>query len=327
MDVWMLVLGAAVLALTSVDAVATVVVPWAGGGPLTARLARGWWVAAHRLARRPDARVLTTAGPVVVLTTIGVWLALVWIGWTLVFASDASAVVTDPGAVPADLAGRAYFAGFTTFTLGVGDLVPVGVPWRLLTVVASASGLALTTAAITYLTPVLSAVVERRKQAATIAALGDGPYEPLVRAHHGGSLRVLEPLLTQLNDDLGLTSQRHLAYPVLHVFHPTEPTQDLRARLADLDDTLTVLTAGIDPDRAELPHPLVVAATQRTIEQLVARGARLHDRREPRPLDLEPLRAAGLPVVDDDTFATRLAAVRDRRAVVAAYAAESPWTA
>jgi hypothetical protein len=325
MDVWMLVLGLAVLAVTAYDASTTVVAPWAGGGRVTSRLARVWWRAAHRLARTPDSLVLASAGTVVLLGTIVVWLVLVWGGWTLVFASDPGAVVSAPGGIPADLGGRAYFAGFTVFTLGVGDLVPVGTPWRLLTVIASASGLALTTAAITYLTPVLSAVVERRKQAATIAALGGSPEEVVLRAHHDGSLRVLEPLLVQLADDLGLTAERHLAYPVLHEFHPRDPAQDLRGRIADLDDALTLIHHGLDSTRIELPHPALVAATQRTIDQLVEQGTRLRERTDPRPLELATLGAAGIPVVARDVFDRRVADLRDRRERLAAYAADSAW--
>jgi hypothetical protein len=326
MDHWMLALGLAVLVVTAYDAVTTVVAPWAGGGPLTSRLARGWWRAAHRIARRPDSPVLAWAGPAVLLGTIVVWLVLVWGGWTLVLASEPGAVVSDPEGLPADLAGRAYFAGFTVFTLGVGDLVPEGAPWRLVTVVASASGLALTTAAITYLTPVLSAVVERRTQAATIASLGSSPQELVLRAYHDGSLRILEPLLVQLGDDLGLTAERHLAYPVLHQFHPRAPAQDLRARLADLDDALTVIRLGVDDARVDVPHPMVMASAQEAIDQLVDRGSRRRDRVDPRPLELGLLRAAGVPVIAQEEFEHRLAAERDRRERLAAYAAESAWT-
>jgi hypothetical protein len=325
MDVWMLVLGLAVLAVTVYDAVTTVAVPWAGGGRVTSRLVRGWWRVAHRLARRPDSLLLASAGTVVLLGTIVVWLVLVWIGWTLVFASDPGAVVSDPTGIPADLVGRAYFAGFTVFTLGVGDLVPVGSPWRLLTVVASASGLALTTAAITYLTPVLTAVVERRKQAATIAALGRSPEEVVLRAYHDGSLRLLEPLLVQLVGDLGLTAERHLAYPVLHAFHARDPARDLRGRLVDLDDALILVGHGLDGDRIELPHPALVAAAQRTVDQLVEQGMQRRAWAEPRRLALTTLAAAGLPVVSPDSFDRRVGELGDRRARLAAYAADSAW--
>jgi hypothetical protein len=325
MDLWMLVLGLTVLAVTAYDALATVVAPWAGGGPITSRLTRMWWRSAHRLARSARSVVLVTAGPAVLTATIVIWLLLVWVGWTLVFASDPSAVVRDADGNPADLAGRAYFAGFTTFTLGVGDLTPAGAPWQLLTVVASASGLALTTAAITYLTPVLSAVVERRKQAATIAGFGGTPQDLVRRMHHDGSLRLLEPVLVQLADDLGLTAERHLAYPVLHAFHPRHPRQDLRVQLATLDDALTLVVHGLDAGRVEMPHPAVIASARSAIDQVVDRGALLGRAAAPRALGLADLGEADIPTVDPVVFERRVTTDAERRRLVAAYAAESPW--
>lgn len=85
------------------------------------------------------------------MLTLGTWLLLLWAGWTLVFSASPEAVLQDPEGVPADGWARAYFAGFSVFTLGVGDYVPNGPVWQLLTVVAVVSGLALTTMAITYL--------------------------------------------------------------------------------------------------------------------------------------------------------------------------------
>ena len=52
-------------------------------------------------------------------------------------------------------------AGFTAFTLGVGDYIPNGQPWEVLTAIAVVSGLGLTTLAIIYLVPVVSAVTAR----------------------------------------------------------------------------------------------------------------------------------------------------------------------
>jgi hypothetical protein len=43
------------------------------------------------------------------------------------------------------------------------------------------------------------------------------------------------------------------------------------------------------------------------------------------PLDLQPLRAAGLPVVDDGSFAEQLERLAERRGRLATFAAESKW--
>lgn len=163
------------------------------------------------MAKRPDSRLRTSAGPLIVVATIVVWLLLLWAGWTLILAADASAVVSSATRVPANFMERAYFAGFTIFTLGMGDYAPVGAPWQLLTVIATVSGLALTTAAITYIFPVVTAATQRTQQASVITALGGQAHRIVLNAYDNGSVRYLEPVLIQLTDGLLLTAQRHLA--------------------------------------------------------------------------------------------------------------------
>ncbi|MEX2549157.1 MAG: ion channel [Nitriliruptoraceae bacterium] len=175
MTVLLLLAGLVLLAMVAYDALATTLSVGAAAGPLTSRLARGWWRFARRLAGRPDSPVIVSAGPVVLLLTIGVWLGLLWAGWTLVFAADPEAVISTATRAPASGWSRVYFTGFTVFTLGVGDYIPQGQPWEILTAIASVSGLGLVTLAITYLMPVVSSVTARRAQANTIAGMGNTP--------------------------------------------------------------------------------------------------------------------------------------------------------
>jgi hypothetical protein len=149
--------GAVMVGLAVLDALTTTLVVSSAAGPLTSRIGRSWWRLVHRLARRPDPRWLTSAGPIIAVLTLSGWLLLLWGGWTLVFSAAPDAVLDDSAGVAADGWARAYFAGFSVFTLGVGDHVPNGAVWQLLTVVAVISGLALTTMSITYLVPVVTA--------------------------------------------------------------------------------------------------------------------------------------------------------------------------
>jgi hypothetical protein len=322
-SVWMLLAGGALLALAVGDIVVTTISTATAGGPIATRLGRAGWRLAHLATRRPGSRLLASAGPIIMVTTIVVWLALLWAGWTLVFSADTSAVVDSMSREPADWSERAYFAGFTTFTLGTGDYVPVAAPWQLLSVVASISGLALATAAITYLVPVVTAATERDTQAAAIAGLGDGAHDIVRRAYHRGSTAFLEPILVGLVDSLLLTAERHLAYPILHYFHPRSPQVELRVQLPALDDALTLLEHGLDAS-VERPHPAALGGVRVAVAQLVERAPAVAAPAPP-PLDLAPLRAAGVPVVDDATFARRLAALGEHRGRVASFAAESKW--
>lgn len=219
---------------------------------------------------------------------------------------------------------RAYFVGFTSFTLGIGDYVPAAGPWQLATVCATISGLALTTAAITYLIPVVSAVTERSVQAATIAGLGSGPHGIVVNAYRGGSLRFLEPVFGQLAQELRRTAERQLSYPLLQYFHPGSSQTELRVQLASLDDALVLIEHGLGSEVVR-PHPVAMASLRSAIAQLVERAVPAPASRPPPPLQLQPLREAGLPVVDETSFAERCERVVEHRARVAGYAAESKW--
>ena len=322
MAVWMLVVGACLLVLVAYDAVATTLSTSNPAGPLTARLWRTWWRIARRAARGPHSGWLKTAGPGSLVVTATVWLLLLWTGWTLVFSADPDAVVSATTRSPADWSERAYFAGYTAFTLGVGDYVPVGAVWQLLTVVASVSGLALTTVAITYLVPVVTAVTQRRQQASNIAALGQDGTEIVTSSWHEGSVRYLEPVLIQLTSSLLLTAERHLAYPVLHAFHSSSRRGELRVQVVALDDALTLVEHGMS-DGVRGPHPAAVSGARRAIAQLVERAG--VGKAQPAPIELGPLRDAGIPTVDDETFRERVRALTEHRERLAAYSAESAW--
>lgn len=138
MDLRIVLLGLGVLCLgvTMLDALTTTVAPDTGGGVVTGRLARGSWSLLRRLARRPGGLVHRSLGPTVTVLTIGTWLVGLWLGWFLVLSASPDAVVADATGEPADGWTRFYFAGFAVFTLGIGDQVPAGTPWQIVTVLA-----------------------------------------------------------------------------------------------------------------------------------------------------------------------------------------------
>src|SRR5699024_4985492 len=124
--------------------------------------------------------------------------------------------------------------------------------------------------------------------------LGDTPQEAVVEAWDGRQVRLDHPLRAALAD-LAVLTERHLAYPVLHLFDSPEP--DLSAPLAvrRLDEITTLLDA-IEPD-AVPPSP-----TRRQLRSTIARYARTYGNGQfattdpPVRPDLAPLRAAGIPL-------------------------------
>lgn len=323
MSIWMLVLGLLLLGVASYDIAVTTISTTSASGPLTGWISSRWWHLAHRFARRPRSLLLTSAGPLVLVGTVFVWLLLLWAGWTLVFAAEPSAVVAELSGEPADWWSRVYFAGFTTFTLGVGDYAPAGAPWQVLTVVATISGLAITTASITYLIPVVTAATDRSRLAGRISVLGNSAHEMVINAHLEGSVQYLERLIVSLTDDVLLTAERHVAYPILHYFHPGSARTELRVQLTALDDALTLVEHGLATEVGR-PHPAAGRALRAAITHLLER-ANVRTERDPAQLDLEPLRRAGLATVTDAAFARALDDLDAHRRRMAGYAAESQW--
>ena len=322
----MLLVGAGLLLMVGFDALSTTLSVGAAAGPLTSRLGAGWWRMARRLASRPDSPIIVSTGPVVVLLTIAVWLGLLWGGWTLVFAADPDAIISSTTREAASGWSRVYFAGFTAFTLGMGDYVPNGQPWDVLTAIAVISGLGLTTLAITYLVRVVSAVTARRVQANTIAGMGATPQDIVLTGLRDGRVAYLEHRLQALSDSILETAERHLSYPVLHYFHSAERHVDLRTQAFVLDEAVTLLQHGVRDDVR--PHPAVLDGIRHAIVQLVERATgELPDATPPATPALEALRQAGVPTVDDDTFERNIADLSNHRRRVAHFANESLWGA
>ena len=86
-----IVLGALIVLLTLYDMFNTTI-SLGGGGPLSAKLIIGIW---QRLPWGPGP-VRGSAGGILSLGTIVMWVALLWLGWTLVFLPVADAVVRVP---------------------------------------------------------------------------------------------------------------------------------------------------------------------------------------------------------------------------------------
>jgi hypothetical protein len=322
-----LVVGVLLLLTTVVDALTTTVAPDSGGGVVSSRVAHGTWWVVQKLARRPGGVLHRSTGPVVTALTVATWLLGLWAGWSLVFLSSPEAVVDDATGAPSDGWSRVYFAGFTVFTLGIGDHVPASSPWQLATVLGVISGLVFTTLAITFVLPVVTAVTERRQQSCRIASLGNGAQDIVVNGWDGRGFAALEGLLPGLADQVLLTAERNLAYPILAYYLASTPTEDHRVQLVALDEAATLLRHAVDHDQVEM-QPLTGQLVRHAVRQQLDRAALpmldVGDT-EPFTLDLTPLREAGIPTVDDATFDDAVESEAEHRGRLAALVSATRW--
>lgn len=321
--------GAALILLALLDMLWTTVAVSAGGGPVTSWESRILWSLLRRTAHgRPrQHELLHLGGLVVVLTVFVTWIGLLVLGWALVFSSGTAAVREVATADPASFAERLYFAGYTTATLGNGEFAPGPGLWRQLTYVATFSGLAVATMAITYLVPVTSAVTDRRTLGLQLATLGQTPQQLLVSAWRSGDWAALEHELSHLAPQLHLTGQRHLAYPILHYFHDVDERVAVAVGVPVLDEAMCIMQHGIaEHARA---NALPVASARAGVESFLTALGAGHIRAAPAapPVpDLEPLRRAGLPTVSDEEFAAACASQEHRRRMLLGLARDDAWS-
>ncbi|WP_049924369.1 potassium channel family protein [Halopiger djelfimassiliensis] len=286
-----------------------------GSGPLSGRLTTGVWRGLRR-ASGDRTRPLSLAGPLILSLTLVMWIGLLWIGWTLLFAGGTNALVSTRTGDPATWTGRLYYVAYTMFTDGNGDYSPTSGTWEIASSFTTATGMAFVTLGISYILSVLGAVSAKRSFASDVTGLGQRS-EAFVRASWAGedeAFRGLEEPLESLSSQLSMLAEQHKSYPILHYYHSERSKQASAVAVPILDEALTIYRYGVPDD--EQPNPTLVedarSSTQSYLETLDTAFIEPANDAPPEP-DLDRLREAGVPTVSDEAFAAALADLTDRR--------------
>jgi hypothetical protein len=322
----LLILGIGVLGFATWDQYWTTL--GEGGGPLTRRVA-GWvrqfflWSYRHW----PKSRLLSAGGVATILTTVLIWIGLIWIGWALVFSAQEGQVVDVESGKPADIWQRIYFSGYTISTLGIGDIQPRGAIWRVLVPAASLLGLIQITFSIAYLIPISGAATHKRKVASYISCLGQSADDIILNMWDGESLTSMSDHLQSLTSDLALLEQSHITYPVLHYFHSLKRPEAVGPSLAVLDEALSIIEHGIHKDHTlhtGLFHPArrIISNFLQTLDA----AAEKTEADEPPIPTLDRLRENDIPVVDDEAFTDELRGLAERRRLLHALVQADGWS-
>ncbi len=321
------ILGLLVLILTSIDLLWTTFVE--GVGPMSLRVALlVGKLLRYSVLHGKTRRLMAWGGLLVVMASLATWTLLIWTGWTLIFCSWPTAVVAASTGHPADVVQRIYFTGYNLFTLGLGDFVPRGGLFQILTDVCCASGFFLFGAAIAYLVPVISAATQKRQVGVYIWSLGKNPADVIFRAWNGADTTALQPHFIALTAMLLGLGENHLTYPVLHFFHSSKRSAGVGANIAILDEAITIMECGLEKG-CSLDLPSLGAVREAISEYIVTLKPVLmlvYDDGDPPVPSLAPLREIGLPVVDDATYAKALEGQTERRRLLRKLARIEGWT-
>ena len=241
-------------------------------------------------------------------------MALMWAGWTLVFASAGVTLIDTLGSRGSiTWVDRVYYTGYTIFTLGNGDYAPRDGVWQIATVLATGGGMLFVTLSITYILSVLDAVSQKRAFANGVTGLGGRSAEIVRAGWDGDDFDSLDLPLNTLSSELNTLTANHKAYPILHYFYATEDDQAPTVAIAILDDALTTLRFGMR--EADRPDETVLRSTRSAVDDyldLLDSMVEVRDD-EPPPPDVASLYDDGVPTVSPDEFEESLDELEERR--------------
>jgi len=190
---------------------------------------------------------LSIFGPLSLLILLWLWAFVLVAGFACIHWAIGSRIGSVGGAKSflTDL----YFSGTTFFTLGLGDIAPVGGTARAVTVIEASVGFGLLALVIGYL-PVLYQSFSRREVNISMldARAGTPPtaVELLRRHQEAQSIDSLHQLLRDWESWAADLLESHLSYPVLCFFRSQHDNQSWLAALSTVLDACSLVMVGID---------------------------------------------------------------------------------
>jgi len=204
------------------------------------------WVAMACLFGRGRRRenVLAIFGPLSFLLLTACWAIALLVSFAMVqwgFGSHVN-VVQGPGGFWTDL----YLSGTTLFTLGIGDVTPMGATARVITVVEAGVGFGFLALVIGYL-PVLYQGFSRREVNISLldARAGSPPTAGELLVRQARDMAGLEGLLRDWERWAAELMESHLSYPMLLFFRSQHEHQSWLGALTAILDASAICIVGV----------------------------------------------------------------------------------
>jgi hypothetical protein len=238
-------IGIVLLLITAIDLIKTAL-SVKGAGFLSKKLAKGIWSVLLFVSRKTGSRkVLELGGAIILVSIIFNWIAFIWFSSSLLFISDPDSLMNvETNTAPANV-GKVFFTGYTLSALGLGDMEPTTPFWDILTAILSFAGIILISIAITYLIPVVTGEIEKRRLSVFITTLGSSVNEIMTNYWDGKDYKALEQPFFSLTSMIILHTQNHKAYSVLHFFHTSDKNEAFVLNLTNLDEVLSIILTHI----------------------------------------------------------------------------------
>jgi hypothetical protein len=315
------IFGIFVVVVTFRDVVATVITTQRGRRYSAARryftLTWRWYAgAASRITRSERReRFLLPYGPMSLVGLLAVWVALLVVGWGLMWWGLQRHIDGIHS-----LTSAVYFSGVTFLTIGYGDIVAEGGASRILAVIEGLMGI-LTTAMVIGLLPTLfGAYMRRESKLLTLDDLTE-QVTPIGYVRRYAGAGNLEPLYAEFrgwDDWCADVYDSHSAYPMLLWFRSRQPGRSWSVGLGIVLEAASYVLAAVDQPRHHEAQSLYRRAvmlldTVRSHEHVKLPGPPVYDLDEVRAQFREvydAMHAMGLPLRPFDEAFEREHALR-----------------
>jgi hypothetical protein len=212
-----------------------------------------------------------------------------------------------------------YMSGTTLFTLGYGDVTPLGQFGRALAVCESGLGFAFLAVIISYLPGISQAFSKRETTISLLDARAGSPpsaAQLLVRLGRGGNMGELSGFLAEWEAWSAEVLEGHLSFPVLSYFRSQHDNQSWLAAITLILDTCAIILSelkDVNPYRAQLTFAMARhAVVDLSLIFHTGWASPKEDRLPPekRAELLAMLREAGLTIRDEPEGDAKLAQLR-----------------
>ena len=233
---------------------------------------------------QPRENYLSYFGPLSLLLLLSVWVTGLVAGFAMMQWGLQDRL--NIGGVEASFSTYLYLSGTTFFTLGLGDVLPLGRIGKELVVLEAGLGFAFLGAVVTYLPTIYQAFSRREVRISLLdARAGSPPSAGELLRRNGSDMSALEKLLADWEVWSAELLESHLSYPVLVYFHSQHANQSWLGALTAILDTSALVIAGIDggPTRqARLTFAMALHAVVELTQNFIRSApALIHDRLPP----------------------------------------------
>jgi hypothetical protein len=255
--------------------------------------------------------------PLSLILLMSTWAVGLITGFGLLYWAFDNAVRT-PGEA-AGFSTALYMSGATFFTLGYGDVTPMGGPARTLAVIESGTGFAFLAILIGHLPGLNQSFAKREARISLLDSRAGSPptaFE-ILRRHSRDGTESIQRFLRDWEDWSAELLESHLSYPVLAFYRSQHDNQSWLAALTAVLDTSAFIMAGSQEGGCRMQAELTFAMARHASVDLA-----IIFKTPPRPFeqdrlsidDVSSLREifvqGGMPVLDAGEINRRLEQLR-----------------